>query len=67
MKEITDIFTDFFALMRDDILEYYQKSYSYLKDLIMYKKIDLNKKIDTKSERNLISNLRKMLKAIKTG
>jgi len=67
MKEITDIFTDFFALMRDDILEYYQKSYSYLKDLILYKKIDLNKKIDSKSERNLISNLRKMLKAIKTG
>ena len=67
MKEITDIFTDFFALMRDDILEYYQNSYSYLKDLIMYKNLDLNSKIDTKSERNLISNLRKMLKAIKTG
>ncbi|TKJ19704.1 MAG: hypothetical protein CEE43_14720 [Promethearchaeota archaeon Loki_b32] len=67
MKEITDIFTDFFALMRDDILKFYQNSYSYLKDLILYKKIDLNKKIDTKSERHLISNLRKMLKAIKTG
>ena len=67
MKEITEIFTDFFALMRDDILKFYQNSYSYLKDLILYKKIDLNKKIDTQSERNLISNLRKMLKAIKTG
>ncbi|GAH53237.1 unnamed protein product, partial [marine sediment metagenome] len=51
----------------DDVLKFYQNSYSYLKDLILYKKIDLNKKIDTKSERNLISNLRKMLKAIKTG
>lgn len=67
MKEIIDIFTDFFAIMRDDILEYYQKSYSYLRDLIKYKKIDLFKKTETESEKNLISNLKKMLKAIKTG
>ena len=46
MKEIIDIFTDFFAIMRDYILEYYQKSHSYLKDLITYKKIDLFKKIE---------------------
>ena len=67
MKEITDIFTAFFALMRDDILEYYQNSYSYLKDLIIYKKLDLDKKTDDEREKNLNSNLRKMLKAIKTG
>ena len=67
MKEITDIFTDFFALMRDDILKFYQNSYSYLKDLIIYKKLDLDKKTDDEREKNLISNLRKMLKAIKTG
>ena len=67
MKQIIDIFTDFFAIMRVDILEYYQKSHSYLKDLIRYKKIDLFKKTETESEKNLISNLKKMLKAIKTG
>ena len=67
MKEITDIFSAFFTLMREDILDYYQNSYSYLKDLIIYKKIDLDKKTETEREKNLISNLRKMLKAIKTG
>ena len=67
MKEIIDFFTDFLAIMRDDIQEYYQKSYSYLKDLITYKKIDLFKKTETESEKNLRSNLKKMLKAIKTG
>ncbi len=67
MKEIIDIFTDFLAIMRDDILEYYQKSHSYLKDLINYKKINLFQKTETESEKNLRSNLKKMLKAIKTG
>ncbi|NVM35874.1 MAG: hypothetical protein HWN81_09780 [Candidatus Lokiarchaeota archaeon] len=67
MKDITDVFTDFFAIMRDDILEYYQRSYSYLKDLIKYKKVDLDKITDTEREKNQIINLRKMLKAIKTG
>ncbi|MCK4380469.1 MAG: hypothetical protein KAW51_04965, partial [Candidatus Lokiarchaeota archaeon] len=67
MKEIIDIFTNFFTIMRDDILEYYQKSHSYLKDLINYKKINLFQKTETESEKNLRSNLKKMLKAIKTG
>ena len=67
MKEIIDIFTDFFAIMRADILEYYHKSHSYLKDLVVYKKIELFKKTETESEKNLISNLKKMVKAIKTG
>lgn len=67
MKEIIDFFTDFLVIMRDNIQEYYQKSYSYLKDLITYKKIDLFKKTETESEKNLRSNLKKMLKAIKTG
>ncbi|MFX1503762.1 MAG: hypothetical protein ACFFDH_22565 [Promethearchaeota archaeon] len=67
MKAITDILKDFFVVMRDDILEYYHRSHSYLKDLIIYKKIDLNKKTENEREKNLISNLKKMLKAIKTG
>ena len=67
MKEIIDFFTDFLAIMRDDIQEYYIRTYSYLRDLIKYKKIDLFKKTETESEKNLRSNLKKMLKAIKTG
>jgi len=67
MKEIIEILTDFSAILRDDILDYYKKSYSYLKDLIAYKKIDLNKKTETESEKRLKNTLEKMLKAIKTG
>lgn len=67
MKEITDILSVFFNIFRNDILEYYQKSYSYLKDLIVYKKIDLNKQIETENEIQITNTLEKMLKAIKTG
>ncbi len=67
MKEIADILTDFLATLRNEILDYYKKSYSYLKDLIAYKKIDLNKKTQKESEKHLKNTLGKMLKAIKTG
>ncbi|MFX0155356.1 MAG: hypothetical protein ACFE9Q_12610 [Candidatus Hodarchaeota archaeon] len=67
MKKITDILTDFFSIMRNEILDYYQKSYSYLKDLVAYKKIELKKQIESQSEKQIKSTLAKMLKAIKTG
>ncbi|MFX0137002.1 MAG: hypothetical protein ACFFDN_25415 [Candidatus Hodarchaeota archaeon] len=67
MKEITEILTDFSAILRDDVLDYYEKCYSYLKDLIAYKNIDLNKKTEPESENRLKNTLEKMLKAIKTG
>ncbi len=67
MKEITEILTDFFAIMKDDILEYYHRSHSYLKDLILYKKLDLNRKTSNEREKNLSLNLKKMLKAVRTG
>ncbi|MFX1418240.1 MAG: hypothetical protein ACFE9N_04885 [Promethearchaeota archaeon] len=67
MNEITDTLTVFFNIFRDDILEYYNKSYSYLKDLITYKKIDLNKKIEAENERQIHDTLVQILKAIKTG
>lgn len=67
MKEIIDILTVFFNIFRNDILEYYQKSYSYLKDLIAYKKVNLDKKIETENDKQIKKSVEKMLKAIKTG
>ncbi|MFX0139476.1 MAG: hypothetical protein ACFFDN_37895 [Candidatus Hodarchaeota archaeon] len=67
MSEITDILTDFLAILRNEILDYYKKSYSYLKDLIAYKKINLIKKTETETEKRLKNTIEKMLKAIKTG
>ncbi|MFX1379546.1 MAG: hypothetical protein ACFFA4_10680 [Promethearchaeota archaeon] len=67
MKEITDTLSVFFNIFRNDVLEFFQKSYSYLRDLIVYKKIDLNEKIETDNESQVKNNIEKMLKAIKTG
>ncbi|MFX0034854.1 MAG: hypothetical protein ACFE9I_04335 [Candidatus Hermodarchaeota archaeon] len=67
MKKITDILTDLIENLKDDILQYYLKSHSYLIDLINYKKVDLNKKIEGENEKNINNTLKKMLKAIKTG
>jgi hypothetical protein len=67
MKEIIDVLTVFFNIFRNDILEYYQKTYSYLRNLIEYKKIDLNKKIETDNDNQVYITLENMLKAIKTG
>ncbi len=67
MKEITDILTVLIENLKDDILQYYLKSHSYLTDLINYKKVDLNKKIEDENEKNIKITLKKILKAIKTG
>ncbi|MFW9819929.1 MAG: hypothetical protein ACFFE5_09990, partial [Candidatus Thorarchaeota archaeon] len=67
MKELTDLLTVFFNIFRSDIFEYFKKSYSYLKDLIEYKRINLNKKIDNENEDQVKSTLEQILKSIKTG
>ncbi|MFW9878672.1 MAG: hypothetical protein ACFFG0_36800 [Candidatus Thorarchaeota archaeon] len=67
MNEITDTLIVFFNIFRDDILEYYQKCYSYLKDLVAYKKIDINKKIEIGNEKQIQDTLLQILKAVKTG
>lgn len=67
MKNIIDILASFFSVMRNEILEYFTKSSSYLKDLIIYKKIDLNRKVEGESNQQIKNSLVKMLKAIKTG
>ncbi|MFX0104805.1 MAG: hypothetical protein ACFE75_04890 [Candidatus Hodarchaeota archaeon] len=67
MREIVDILTEFLALSRNEIFEYYEKSYSYLIDFIAYKKINLDKKTKNESEKNLKSTLGNILKAVKTG
>ncbi|MFX0008582.1 MAG: hypothetical protein ACFFAV_17865, partial [Candidatus Hermodarchaeota archaeon] len=67
MKEITDILTVFFNIFRNDILEYFQKSYSYLKDLVGYKKIKLDKNVERENENQLKFTLEQIFKAVKTG
>lgn len=67
MEDIGTFLTKFLALSRAEILEYYNKSTSYLKDLISYKNIDLNIELSAETESIKIITLEKILKAIKTG
>ncbi|KKL67607.1 hypothetical protein LCGC14_2133320, partial [marine sediment metagenome] len=67
MEVISHIFSEFLAKMKNEILEYYKLTYSYLKDLITYKNIDLRINTLSESEEIKKKTLEKILKAIKTG
>ncbi len=67
MEERVIFLTKFTQLLRNEVLEYYDKTHLYLKDLVSYKHIDLRKDPTKESEESLRNTLIKMLKAIKTG
>jgi len=67
MEDISQILTEFLTLFRNEILEYYKLTNSYLKDLVGYKNIDLATQIHTVSEGIKNNTYEKILKAIKTG
>lgn len=67
MEERIVILTKFSQLLRNEILDYYDKTHLYLKDLVFYKKIDLNGEISRSDHENIKNNLKLMLKAVKTG
>ena len=67
MLDITSFLTEFLTEFKDDIQDYYNKSYSYLRDLISYKDINLHQSIKNENKSTVKKTLEKMLKAIKTG
>ena len=67
MEDISQILTEFLTIFRNEILEYYKLTNSYLKDLVGYKNIDLATQIHTVSEGIKNNTYEKILKAIKTG
>ncbi len=67
MEERVIFLTKFTQLLRNEVLDYYDKSHLYLKDLVSYKDIDLRKDPTKENEESLRNTLIKMLKAIKTG
>ncbi len=67
MEDISQIFSKFLASLKNDTLEYYRLTYSYLKDLITYKNIDLKTSSISESEEIIKKTLENILKAIKTG
>ena len=67
MEEISQILTEFLEKFRNEILEYYKLTNTYLKDLVAYKNVELKKKIHTESEGIKNNSYEKILKAVKTG
>jgi len=67
MEEIKPILTNFLSSLKAEILDYFNHSYSYLKNLISYKNIDLNKKTSDDSKKSMKNTSKDITKAIKTG
>ena len=67
MEERVIFLTKFIQLLRNEVLDYYDKTHLYLMDLVSYKNIDLRKDPTKESEEGLENTLLNMLKAIKTG
>jgi len=67
MEERIIFLTKFSQLLRNEVLDYYDKTHLYLRDLVSYKNIDLSEDPTKESEEGLRNTLLIMLKAIKTG
>ncbi|MFW9874449.1 MAG: hypothetical protein ACFFG0_15190 [Candidatus Thorarchaeota archaeon] len=67
MKESVIFLTKFSQLLRNEVLDYYNKTHLYLKDLVSYKNVDLREDPRKRSEESLRDKLLNMLKAITTG
>ena len=67
MEELVIFLTKFSQLLRNEVLDYYNKTHLYLKDLISYKNIDLREDPSKESEESIKNILLTMSKAIKTG
>ena len=67
MEERIVLLTKFLQSLRNEVLEYYDKTHLYLKDLVSYKNIDLKEETLEQTEESINTTLLLMLKAVKTG
>ncbi|MFX1315553.1 MAG: hypothetical protein ACFE9T_06780 [Promethearchaeota archaeon] len=67
MEEVKSILIKFLSSLKIEILNYFNQTYSYLKELISYKNIDLNKNTSNDSKKTRKNKIKNIQKAIKTG
>ena len=67
MEERIVLLTKFLQSLRNEVLEYYDKTHLYLKDLVSYKNIDLKEETLEQTEESIKTTLLLMLKSVKTG
>ncbi|MHA1438234.1 MAG: hypothetical protein ACTSPD_11705 [Promethearchaeota archaeon] len=65
MEEIAPIITAFCELLKEEIFEYYNRYYSYLKDLFTDKKIDLKFKTSYENKKTILNTIETMIKTTK--
>jgi hypothetical protein len=67
MEESGKFLNEFLSMMRDDLLNFFNKTHSYLRDLVSYKNFELKKKVPSLNDSSFKSELDEILKAVKTG
>ncbi|MFW9941909.1 MAG: hypothetical protein ACFFFT_12775 [Candidatus Thorarchaeota archaeon] len=67
MEELVIFLTKFSQFLRNEVLDYYDKTHLYLRDLISYKNVDLREDPSKENKESVKNTLLKMSKAIKTG
>lgn len=64
-EEVGKVLTRFSKILREEILEYYNRCYDYMKDLFADKQIDLKFKTNYESAEKVQETLEKMVKSIR--
>jgi len=67
MEESGKFLNEFLSVMREDLLNFFHKTHSYLRDLVSYKKFKLKKKVPSHTDSSFKRELDEILKAVKTG
>ncbi|MHA1884566.1 MAG: hypothetical protein ACXAAI_11425 [Promethearchaeota archaeon] len=67
MEESGKFLHEFLSVMREDLLNFFHKTHSYLRDLVSYKKFKLKKKVPPLTDSSFKRELDEILKAVKTG
>ena len=65
MEEVAPILESFIQLFKDEIYNFYNRTYSYIKDILSEKEVNLEKKTAQDSEKTRQKNIETMLNAIK--
>ncbi len=65
MEEVAPILENFIQLFKDEIYNFYNRTYSYIKDILSEKEVNLRKKTSQDSEKTRQKNIETMLNAIK--
>ena len=65
MEEVAPILENFIQLFKDDIFNFYNRTYSYIKDILVERDINLRKKTSLDSDKKRQEIIETILSAVK--